>query len=176
MNPAAPSLISLPHTYIEIHHPKRLSTKKSPTSIINMDTAQTSKSSGRFMPQMREPAIKVTLPTGEAVSSYQQSRRSHISGFPAITEPLPAGILTEDIIKQWPNHLVRTSWAPIFSWKWALCHVLGELVLIAMFRDSEIFLEIPLLTPRLCPVGTASTADSSSLESKTNQQSKRRKT
>ena len=84
-------------------------------SIMTMDTAQTSTGSERFMRHTREPAIKVPLPTGETISNYQLYRRSHIPGFPAATEILPTGILTEDIIKQWPNHLVRTSWAHIIS-------------------------------------------------------------
>lgn len=71
----------------------------------------TAKNSGQIMQQtLREPGTKVTLPTGETVSKYQQSRRFQIAGFPAINEPLPEGIQTEDIIKQWPNHLVRISW------------------------------------------------------------------
>ncbi|KAL9063697.1 MAG: hypothetical protein Q9161_009327 [Pseudevernia consocians] len=75
-----------------------------------MVTAQVSKSSGRSMRQtLHQPDTKVTLPTGETVSKYLQLRRVQIPGFPAINEPLPEGIQTEDIIKQWPNHL----WGPL---------------------------------------------------------------
>ncbi|KAF6239445.1 hypothetical protein HO173_002707 [Letharia columbiana] len=77
-----------------------------------MDTAraQVSKSSERSIGQTHgEPGTKVTLPTGENISKYQQLRRVHIPGFPATTERLPEGIETEDIIKQWPNHL----WGPL---------------------------------------------------------------
>ena len=41
-----------------------------------------------------------------------------------------------------------------------------------MSRDEEYFLESAMLTPNFVPVGTASTSDNSSLEPKTNQQSK----
>ena len=64
-----------------------------------MNTARGSKS-------VRQ-STKLTLPTGEIISEHQQLRRIQIPGFPVTTEHLPAGILTEDIIKQWPNHLVR---------------------------------------------------------------------
>ena len=68
-----------------------------------MDTARGSKSSGRSVRQ----STKLTLPTGETISKHQHLRIVQIPGFPATTEHLPAGILTEDIIKQWQNHLVR---------------------------------------------------------------------
>lgn len=63
---------------------------------------------------LRESGTKVTLPTGETISKYQQMRKVQIPGFPATTESLPVGIETEDIIKHWPNHLVSISWAYIF--------------------------------------------------------------
>ena len=62
---------------------------------------------------LHETGTKITLPTAETISKYQQLRRVQIPGFPAINEPLPEGIQTEDIIKQWPNHLVCISWTRI---------------------------------------------------------------
>ena len=63
----------------------------------------------------REPGTKVTLPTGETISKYQHLRRVQIPGFPTITEPLPLGIQTEDLIRQWPDHLVRISETHTYS-------------------------------------------------------------
>lgn len=57
------------------------------------------------MPQ----STRITLPTGETISKHQHQRRTQIPNFPVTTEHLPVGIQTEDIIKQWPNHLVRIS-------------------------------------------------------------------
>ena len=75
-----------------------------------MPTAQVSQSTGRSTEQaLRELVTRVTLPTGETISESQLLRRVQIAGFPEMTEPLPEGIQTEDIIKQWPNHLVRMS-------------------------------------------------------------------
>ena len=45
--------------------------------------------------------------------------RAHISGFPSMSEPLPAGLLHEEIIKRYPNHLrgevllhIADNWTP----------------------------------------------------------------
>ena len=144
-----------------------------------MDTAQVSKSSGGGTQKtLCESATKVTLPTGETISKSQQLRKVQILGFPATTEPLPAGIETEDIIKQWPNHLVCIFWACIYpirlaSESWAMA---WETLSTAMSRDAESFLQTGMLTPKSFPVGTASTADNGSMEPKTKQQSKRGKT
>ena len=60
-----------------------------------MNTAKVPKSSGRSMRQ----GTKLTLPTGETISKSQHLRRVQIPGSPVITEHLPVGIKTEDIIK-----------------------------------------------------------------------------
>ena len=59
-----------------------------------------------------------TLPKGEVIREYQNSRRFHFVDYPPITQPLPEGIEDEDIIKHWPNHL----WGPLLlriseNWK-----------------------------------------------------------
>lgn len=116
-----------------------------------MDTAraQVSKSSERSIEQTHgEPGTKVTLPTGENISKYQQLRRVHIPGFPATTERLPEGIETEDIIKQWPNHLVRISGTHITLSNQCLSleSCLGRPWSVEFFQDSKRLLEIAMLT------------------------------
>lgn len=85
----------------------------------------------------REPGTKVALPTGETISKVQQLRRVQIPGFPAITKPLPESIQTEDIIKQWPNHLVRICGTQIHSIEPVLSleSCLGRPWSAAIFRD-----------------------------------------
>lgn len=86
---------------LESYHLKHLLESVSNVNII-MSIARVAKSSGRSMRQ----GTKVALPTGEIISKNQHKRRIRIPDFPVTTEHLPAGIQTEDIIKQWPNHLV----------------------------------------------------------------------
>lgn len=104
---------------------------------------------------IREPGTKVALPTGETVSKLQQVRRVQIPGFPAITKPLPDGIQTEDIIKQWPNHLVRIcethfhSIQPVFESRLISWESLGDLNLQQCFGTENTFLlEKALLIPK----------------------------
>ena len=48
-----------------------------------------------------------------------KTSRAHLSGFPSMSEPLPAGLQHEDIIKRYPNHLrgdllldISENWTP----------------------------------------------------------------
>lgn len=52
---------------------------------------------------------ELSLPTGENVVACQLAKRFVAPGFPAVTEPLPADIQDEEIIRSWPNHL----WGPL---------------------------------------------------------------
>ena len=108
-----------------------------------MDTAQAPKSFRQNKRQtLCEPRIRVTLPTGETISQYQHLRRVQIPGFPATTEALPRGIQTEELIREWPNHLVSNC---------ELYQVLnlepypGRPCSTALLRDSECFFETPIL-------------------------------
>ena len=85
-------------------------------------------------------STKITLPTGETISKHQHLRRIQIPGFPATTEHLPAGILTEDIIKQWPNHLVRDLWSEPFLTNQSRMsiHVLGHHFLRVIWRPRSL--------------------------------------
>lgn len=51
-----------------------------------------------------QPAL-ITLCTGETLRLGEIARRARDPGFPAISVPIPADIVTEDIIREYPNHL-----------------------------------------------------------------------
>ena len=63
-----------------------------------------------------EPSASVPPPKKARVIKVS---RAHLTGFPSMSEPLPAGLLHEDIIKRYPNHLrgellldIAENWTP----------------------------------------------------------------